>query len=108
MLMMEAHEPTFRPVRPANSPGVMQFISELSGIVEDVGFEVKRTRDESSKGRWWYTLVRKLWLMIVADGQVNTDGASDLSQTATDMSPLELSYFRELVSSQLQEENVTD
>jgi hypothetical protein len=35
---------------------------------------------------------------MTSDDQINTDGADDVAQTATDMTPLELSYFRELVS----------
>lgn len=81
------------PYDPASLEGLVGFLGELSEQLAPLGFEIKRTREDSDQGLTWITLVN-----VDAGGDVDKDQAAGLAQLASDLTPLEISFYREIVS----------
>lgn len=79
-----AADPEFEPEHRADSRGLNAFLGEISTLLEPFGLSIKRSADEIS-GRKWTALV-------------NAEGAGDIAQQATDLSPLEISYVRNVIA----------
>ncbi|WOO80477.1 Non-structural maintenance of chromosome0s element 1 [Vanrija pseudolonga] len=82
------HDRDFRPTHRANKEGLTAFLAEVSALLEAVDMVVKRARDESPQGRWWIVLCN------TAPDAVGTH--------ATDLTPLEVSFFRLVVKAIVQ------
>ncbi|ORY29774.1 hypothetical protein BCR39DRAFT_530972 [Naematelia encephala] len=74
----------FRPTHATTEEGLRNFVRDVSTVLGDVGMEVRFIREETSRGRSWVVLV-------------NTDAAG-AAQSASDLSSVELAYYREIVS----------
>ncbi|CAK9785351.1 hypothetical protein CC85DRAFT_284575 [Cutaneotrichosporon oleaginosum] len=80
---VQASDQDFQPTHRSNEQGLNAFLEELTSLLEPLGLGLKRGADETS-GRKWTALV-------------NTEGAGEIAQQATDLSPLEISYVRAVI-----------
>lgn len=85
-LAMKDHDPNFQPTHRPSTGGLLSFIGEINELLMPLGMEVKRGRREQDETG---TLV---WSLINKD-------TSSLSELATDMTTLEISYFRQVIES---------
>jgi hypothetical protein len=84
---------------PITDKGLTDFLSDVTTLLEEVRMSVATGKEETGAGRTWIALVS--WqdsIKAQAYDQVNTD-ASDIALSATDYSPVELSYIKAVVSS---------
>ncbi|GFZ42412.1 hypothetical protein JCM24511_00127 [Saitozyma sp. JCM 24511] len=74
----------FRPTHQPDHNGFVAFTGDLTTILEDVGMDVRRSREETKSGRGWLALV-------------NIDPTEAMVQ-GSDYTPLEIDYYRQVVS----------
>lgn len=107
----------------ADDEGFNSFISQINDSLASLGFEVKRWREESEVGLTWFSLVSCAAIILTSDLitnrqpstnervlsiQVNVEGNFDrpeLGQQVSDLSPLEINYYREIVSHPCSDQN---
>ncbi|KAK4685011.1 non-structural maintenance of chromosomes element 1, partial [Tremellales sp. Uapishka_1] len=81
---VQTADETFRPDHNVSKVGYSDFLEELRNPLSELGMGIKTGMDESERGRLWLVLVN-----------INPASPADL---ATDYSPLEISYFREMIT----------
>jgi hypothetical protein len=118
LLLMLDNKPTFRERNPPTAKGFGIFCDEINDLLRDMSLSMRRTVEQNSTERYWFSLVRISVFLhfprwkelkggswradgLMGDEQVNGDSGEsnpDLAKAATDLSPLEISYFRAVVS----------
>jgi hypothetical protein len=98
LMGIEVHT-DFKVPHPVTDQGLTDFLSDVATLLEEVRMSVVSGREETGAGRTWIALVSYKGLDIWrrADCKVNID-ASDIALSATDYSPVELSYIKAVVS----------
>lgn len=69
------------------------FLGELGEQLAPLGFEIKRTREDSEQGMMWITLVN-----TESGGDVENHEGGGLAQQASDLPPIEIGFYRAIVS----------
>ncbi|KAL7420136.1 hypothetical protein Q5752_005102 [Cryptotrichosporon argae] len=77
------YDAEFVPAQRATPEGLVEFLSEITTLLEPLGMEIKNGAEETTGSRW----------VVLCN-----NSASDVGQLATDLSPLEIAYYREVLS----------
>jgi hypothetical protein len=110
VLAVKDAEPSVNIQHAADIKGFKSFIGECAELVREFGLDFRRGFDQTDEGgKHYISVVSVRFLLclkhVVTDNlffQINTDpvdGATDLSKSVSDLSPLEISLYREMVSS---------
>ncbi|KAJ9096337.1 hypothetical protein QFC21_005157 [Naganishia friedmannii] len=86
--MREVKGDDYEPPYSASRKGIQSFVDEIGEGLAELGLQVIVTRDETKEGNLWICLVNS----------DNIEDQNDVTKLASDLSSLEVSYFRRIIS----------